>query len=293
MKTRITELFGIEHPVLHDGLPHVGFAENAAAVGNAGGLGMIVALSQQTPKDLVVEMARCRNMTEMPFGINLAFISSYLESHYEKFVEVIRSLGVGVVETTGPSLELYIDSFKAAEIKVIHKCDSISQALMAEKVGCDAVIIDGFSCRDDPKDDVSNSQILPSITEELDVPFIASGGGANAEYLAEALSFGADGINIVPEFEIDGHLEMNPLLNIERKIIRDAVEKAADIERRKGNLTNVKDVLSYVEQLYSKVKAENAWCSGSDSISEPLDYKDIINEIVVGAENILSPKLFM
>ena len=157
MKTRITELFGIEHPVIQGGMHYVGFAEMAAAVSNAGGLGIITGLTQKTPKDLANEIARCKDMTDKPIGVNLTFLPGFADPDYPGYIEAIIAQGVKIVETAGRSPEQYMPSLKEAGIKVIHKCTSVRHSLKAEKIGCDAVSVDGFECGGHPgEDDIPN-----------------------------------------------------------------------------------------------------------------------------------------
>ncbi|MED5368369.1 MAG: nitronate monooxygenase, partial [Pseudomonadota bacterium] len=201
MKTRITELFGIEHPVIQGGMHYVGFAEMAAAVSNAGGLGIITGLTQKTPKDLANEIARCKDMTDKPIGVNLTFLPGFEDPDYPGYIEAIVAQGVKIVETAGRSPEQYMPSLKEAGIKVIHKCTSVRHSLKAEKIGCDAVSVDGFECGGHPgEDDIPNMILLPRAAEELSIPFVASGGMGNAKQLVAALALGADGINMGTRF---------------------------------------------------------------------------------------------
>ena len=148
MKTRITELFNIEHPIIQGGMHFVGFAELVAAVSNAGGLGIITALTQPTPKDLANEIEKCHGMTDKPFGVNLTFIPSFKDPPYDEYIEAIVHGGIKIVETAGRSPEKYMEQLKAADIKVIHKCTSVRHSLKAEKIGCDAVSVDGLNAED-------------------------------------------------------------------------------------------------------------------------------------------------
>ena len=162
MKTRITELFGIEHPVIQGGMHHVGFAEMAAAVSNAGGLGIITGLTQPSPKDLANEIAKCNDMTDKPFGVNLTFLPGFANPDYPGYIEAIIAGGVRIVETAGRSPEQYMPLMKEAGIKVIHKCTSVRHSLKAERIGCDAVSVDGFECGGHPgEDDIPNMILLP------------------------------------------------------------------------------------------------------------------------------------
>src|ERR671936_2958699 len=201
MKTRITELFGIKHPIIQGGMHFVGFAELAAAVSNAGGLGIIPGLTQKTPGSLAKEIARCRDMTDKPFGVNLTFLPTLSAPPYPEYIAAIREGGVKIVETAGRSPEQYMPALKAAGIKVIHKCTSVRHSLKAESIGCDAVSVDGFACGGHPgEDDVPNWVLLPRAAEELKIPFVASGGMADGRSLVAALSLGAAGMNMATRF---------------------------------------------------------------------------------------------
>ena len=201
LKTRITELFDITHPIIQGGMHYVGFAEMAAPVSNAGGLGIITGLTQKSPVDLANEIAKCHKLTDKPFGVNLTFLPGFVEPDYPGYIKAIVEGGVKIVETAGRSPEKYMDSLKSAGIKVIHKCTSVRHSLKAEKIGCDAASVDGFECGGHPgEDDIPNMILLPRAAEELSIPFVASGGMGNGQQLAAALSMGADGINMGTRF---------------------------------------------------------------------------------------------
>ena len=201
MKTKITELFDIEHPIIQGGMHFVGFSELVAAVSNAGGLGIITALTQPTPKDLANEITKCHDMTDKPFGVNLTFIPSFKDPPYDEYIDAIIQGGIKIVETAGRNPEKYMPQLKEADIKVIHKCTSVRHSLKAEAIGCDAVSVDGFECGGHPgEDDVPNGILLPRAAEELKIPFVASGGMANARSLVSALAFGAEGMNMGTRF---------------------------------------------------------------------------------------------
>ena len=200
MKTRITELFGIQHPIIQGGC-HVGLAEMAAAVSNAGGLGIITGLTQGTPDGLAAEIERCRTMTAKPFGVNLTFLPSVKPPDYPGFVRTIIDSGVTIIETAGNNPAQYLPVLKEAGIKVIHKCTSVRHALKAQTIGCDAVSVDGFECGGHPgEDDVPNFILLPRAAEELDIPFVSSGGMADARSLVASLAMGAEGMNMGTRF---------------------------------------------------------------------------------------------
>ena len=263
MKTRITELFGIKHPIIQGGMHFVGFAELAAAVSNAGGLGIITGLTQRTPELLAKEIAKCHDLTDKPFGVNLTFLPTFSSPPYPEYIAAIREGGIKIVETAGRSPERYMPALKAAGIKVIHKCTSVRHSLKAEQIGCDAVSVDGFECGGHPgEDDMPNMILLPRAAEELKIPFVASGGMADARSLVAALSLGADGMNmgtrfmatkeapihenvkkaIVAASELDTRLIMRPLRNTERVLKNAAVDKLLEIEREKGRNLKIEDI---------------------------------------------------
>lgn len=201
IKTRVTEMLGIEHPIIQGGMMAVGLAELAAAVSNAGGLGILTALTQPTPEDLRREIARCREMTDKPFGVNLTLLPTINPVPYDEYVQVIIDEGITVVETAGRSPEQYMEAFNNAGVKVIHKCTSVRHALKAEAIGCAAASVDGFECAGHPgEDDVPNLVLLPCAVSRLRIPVIASGGIGDGRGLAAALALGAEGVNMGTRF---------------------------------------------------------------------------------------------
>ncbi|MDH4582827.1 nitronate monooxygenase [Pseudomonas sp. BN415] len=201
MRTRITELTGTRYPIVQGGMQWVGRAELASAVSNAGALGILTALTQPTPADLVAEIKRCRALTDKPFGVNLTILPTTTPPPYEEYVAAIIETGVKVVETAGRSPAEYIARFKAAGVKIIHKCTSVRHALSAERAGVDAVSIDGFEAAGHPgEDDVPGLVLIPAATAALRIPVLASGGIADGRGMAAALMLGADGINMGTRF---------------------------------------------------------------------------------------------
>lgn len=201
LKTRFSELVGIEYPVVQGGMMWVGRAELAAAVSEAGGLGIITALTQPTPADLLKEIERARTMTDKPLGVNLTILPSISPPPYDEYRQAIIESGIKIVETAGSSPEPHMDDFNAAGIKVIHKCTSVRHALKAQSLGVAAVSIDGFECAGHPgEDDVPGLILIPAAANQLEIPFIASGGFGDGRGLAAALALGADGINMGTRF---------------------------------------------------------------------------------------------
>jgi len=319
MKTRITEMFGIEHPVIQGGMHWVGFAEMASAVSNAGGLGIVTGLTQPTPEDLAKEIAKCNEMTDKPFGVNLTFLPGFREPPYPEYIEAIIEGGVRIVETAGRSPEQYMPALKEGGIKVIHKCTSVRHSLKAERLGCDAVSVDGFECGGHPgEDDIPNYVLLPRAAEELKIPFVASGGIGTASQLAAALALGADGINMGTRFiatkeapvhqnvkdalveasELDTTLIMRSLRNTERVMKNAAVDRILDIEKEKGADLNIMDIVEQVGGVYPKIMTEGdmdagAWSTGMvcGLIHDIPTCKDLVERIVSGAEEIIQSRL--
>ncbi|MBU9225577.1 nitronate monooxygenase family protein [Burkholderia multivorans] len=319
MKTKITELFGIEYPIIQGGMHYVGFAELASAVSNAGGLGIITGLTQRTPDDLAAEIRRCREMTDKPFGVNLTFLPSVTPPDYPGYIRAIVEGGVKIVETAGNNPQRYLPELKRAGIKVIHKCTSVRHALKAESIGCDAVSVDGFECGGHPgEDDVPNFILLPRAADELKIPFVASGGMADGRSLAAALSLGADGINmgtrfiatreapvhervkqaIVAATELDTRLVMRPLRNTERVLRNAAVDRLLDKELRLGAQITFDDIAEEVAGVYPRVMKEGALDAGAWScgmvvglVRDIPSVKELIDRIVREAREIIGSRL--
>src|SRR6059058_5068372 len=308
MKTRITELFGIKHPIIQGGMHYVGFAELAAAVSNAGGLGIITGLTQRTPELLAKEIARCRDMTDKPFGVNLTFLPSFSAPPYPEYIAAIREGGIKIVETAGRSPEQYMPALKAAGIKVIHKCTSVRRSLKAEQIGCDAVSVDGFECGGHPgEDDMPNMILLPRAAEELKIPFVASGGMADARSLVAALALGADGMNMGTRFvatqeapvhenvkqalvaasELDTRLIMRAIRNTERVLNNANVERLMKIEQERGSNLKIDDIHDQVAGVYPKIMLEGdmdagAWSCGmvAGLINDIPSVRELIDRIM-------------
>ncbi len=201
LKTRFTEEFGIEHPIVQGGMQWVGRAELVAGVANAGALGFITALTQPTPEDLTKEIQRCRDLTDKPFGVNLTILPSINPIPYDEYRAAIIEAGIKIVETAGSNPAPHMPVFKEAGVRVIHKCTSVRHAVKAEKVGVDAISIDGFECAGHPgEDDVPGLILIPAAAEQVTIPMIASGGFGDARGLVAALALGAEGVNMGTRF---------------------------------------------------------------------------------------------
>lgn len=319
MKTRITELFGIKHPIIQGGMHYVGFAEMAAAVSNAGGLGIITGLTQKTAADLANEIARCKDMTDKPFGVNLTFLPVVDQPDYPGMVKAIIEGGVKVVETAGNNPQSVLPFLKDAGIKVIHKCTAVRHALKAQAIGCDAVSVDGFECGGHPgEDDIPNFILLPRAADELDIPFVASGGMADGRSLVAALALGADGINMGTRFiatkeapvhenvkqallaasELDTRLIMRPFRNTERVLTNAAVERLLEKERTLGKDITFADIAPEVAGVYPRILAEGemdagAWSCGmvAGLIHDIPTCQDLIDRIMAQANDIIHGRL--
>ena len=319
MKTRITELFGIEHPIIQGGMHFVGFAELASAVSNAGGLGIITGLTQRTPELLANEIRRCCEMTSKPFGVNLTFLPTVSSPDYPGYIKAIIDGGVKVVETAGNNPQKWLPALHEAGIKVIHKCTSVRHSLKAESIGCDAVSVDGFACGGHPgEDDIPNFILLPRAAEELKIPFVASGGMADGRSLVAAIALGAEGMNmgtrfmatkeapihenvkqaIVTASELDTRLVMRPLRNTERVLMNAATARLLEKEKELGANLKFEDIINEVAGVYPKIMTDGAmdagvWSCGmvAGLIRDIPSVQELITRIMAEAEGIIRRRL--
>jgi len=319
MRTRITDLFGIEHPIIQGGMHFVGLAELASAVSNAGGLGIITGLTQRTPELLREEIERCSAMTAKPFGVNLTFLPSVTQPDYPGYIRAIIDSGVKVVETAGNNPQKWLPALHDAGIRVIHKCTSVRHALKAEAIGCDAVSVDGFECGGHPgEDDVPNMILLPRAADSLRIPFVASGGMADGRSLVAALAMGAEGMNmgtrflatkeapvhdnvkaaIVAASELDTRLVMRGLRNTERVLSNSAVERLLQKEKDLGDELTFADVAPEVAGIYPKVMLDGdleagAWSCGmvAGLIHDVPTVGELIERIMRQANEIIHARL--
>jgi nitronate monooxygenase len=319
MKTQITEMFGIQHPIIQGGMHFVGFAELAAAVSNAGGLGIITGLTQRTPELLANEIARCRDMTDKPFGVNLTFLPVLTAPDYPGYIKAIIDGGIKVVETAGNNPQKWLPALHQAGIKVIHKCTSVRHSLKAEAIGCDAVSVDGFECGGHPgEDDIPNFILLPRAADALKIPFVASGGMADGRSLVAALALGAQGMNmgtrfiatkeapvhdnvkqaIVSASELDTRLVMRSLRNTERVLRNDATDRLIAKEKALGANLKFEDIIDEVAGVYPKIMLEGemdagVWSCGmvAGLIHDIPTCKDLIDRIMAEADAIIRQRL--
>ncbi|WP_333619696.1 NAD(P)H-dependent flavin oxidoreductase [Dietzia sp.] len=265
IRTSFTEVFGVETPIVQGGMMWVGTAELASAVSNAGALGTITGLTQPTPEALAKEIARCREMTDRPFAVNLTILPSISPPPYAEYRDAIVESGVKIVETAGSSPKEHLPVFHKAGIKVIHKCTSVRHALSAHRLGVDAVSIDGFECAGHPgEDDIPGLVLIPAAAARLDIPMLASGGFADARGLVAALALGADGINMGTRFmctaespideavkkriteasELDTKLIFRTLRNTARVAKNAVSEEVVEIESRGAEFSDIQHLVA-------------------------------------------------
>lgn len=319
MKTRVTEMLGIQHPIVQGGMHYVGLAELAAAISNAGALGTITALTLPTAAALDAEIKKCRKLTSKPIAVNLTFLPVRTPPDYAGYIRAIVDNEVTIVETAGNNPAQWVEKLKSAGIIVIHKCTSIRHALKAQSIGCDIVSVDGFECGGHPgEDDIPNFILLPRAEEELSIPFIASGGMADGRSLVAALALGAEGINMGTRFvvtkeapvhdnvkqailratELDTRLVMRPLRNTERVLNNANVEALIATEKALGSSVTFNDIAAQVSGVYPKVMVDGdvgagAWSCGmvAGLINDIPSVADLIGRIMSQAESIVRHRL--
>ncbi len=314
IKTRFTEEYGIVHPIVMGGMQWVGRAELVAAVANAGALGFVTALTQPTPEDLMKEIERCRELTDKPFGVNLTILPTLKETPYDEYRQAIVEAGIKIVETAGNNPQPHLPTFKEAGIKVIHKCTSVRHGIKAQKIGCDAISMDGFECAGHPgEDDIPNLVLLPIARDVISIPMIASGGFGDARGLVAALALGAEGINMGTRFmatrescihenvkqrmvennERSTDLIFRTLRNTARVAKNSVSQEVVEIES-KGNAT-IDDIAHLVAGQRGRVVFESGdvdhgiWSAGmvQGLIHDIPTVDELVSRIVKGAEEII------
>jgi NAD(P)H-dependent flavin oxidoreductase YrpB (nitropropane dioxygenase family) len=317
MKTRFTEAFGIEHPIVQGGMQWVGRAELVAAIANAGALGHITALTQPTPADLANEIARCRDLTDKPFGVNLTILPAIAPPPYREYAQVVIDSRVPFVETAGNNPGEFIEMFKPAGIKVIHKATTVRHALKAQALGVDAVSIDGLDCAGHPgEDDIPGLVLIPAAADKLKIPIIASGGFADARGLVAALALGADAINMGTRFMCTVESPIHE--NVKRRIVeaderqtdlifrtlhntarvaKNAIsQEVIEIERRGGTFEDVKHLVagSRGVKVYELGDLDaGIWTAGicQGLINDIPTCADLIDTIMTHADQIIAERL--
>lgn len=317
VRTRFCDVFGVENPIVQGGMQWVGRAELVAAVANAGALGFITALTQPTPEDLVKEIARCRTMTDKPFGVNLTILPAINPPPYAEYRDAIIDSGVKVVETAGFNPVEHLPAFRAADVKVLHKCTSVRHAVKAQALGVDGISIDGFECAGHPgEDDVPGLVLIPAAAAQVTIPMIASGGFADGRGLVAALALGADGINMGTRFmatvespvhdnvkrrmveatALDTELIFRPLRNTSR-VARNAVStKVASILDNGGKFEDVRDLVAGVRgrKVYETGDTDlGIWSAGQVQglIQDIPTVAELVSRIVRDADEIIAGRL--
>jgi NAD(P)H-dependent flavin oxidoreductase YrpB (nitropropane dioxygenase family) len=317
LKTRFTEMFGVEHPVVQGGMQWVGRAELVAAVANAGGLGFITALTQPTPDALTKEIARCRDLTDKPFGVNLTILPAINPPPYAEYRQAIIESGVKIVETAGNKPQEHVDEFKKYGIKVLHKCTSVRHGLSAERMGVDGISIDGFECAGHPgEDDVPGLILIPAAADKIKIPMIASGGFGDARGLVAALALGADGINMGTRFmatkesPIHENVKQQMVINDERatelifrtmrntsRVAKNLIStKVVEMEKAGAKFEDVRELVagSRGKVVYETGDPDHGiWSAGQVQglIYDIPSCAELIQRIVSGAEEIIRGRL--
>ena len=318
IKTRFTEAFGVEHPIVQGGMQWVGYAEMVAPVANAGGLGFLTALTQPTPEDLAKEIARTREMTDKPFGVNLTILPAINPPPYAEYRDAIIRGGVKIVETAGYKPQEHVDHFKQHGIKVIHKCTAVRHALSAERMGVDAISIDGFECAGHPgEDDIPGLILIPAAANKVKIPMLASGGFADARGLVAALALGADGVNMGTRFCVTKEAPINEAFkqrmveNDERqtnlifrtlhntaRVMKNAVsDEVVGIERKGGaKFEDIQHLVAGARGRHAMAEGDTdggIWSAGmvQGLINDIPTVKELIDGIMADAEKLINERL--
>jgi nitronate monooxygenase len=317
IRTRFTEMFGVQHPIVQGGMQWVGRAELTSAVANAGALGFLTALTQPTPEDLVKEIARCREMTDKPFGVNLTILPTLVPRPYEEYIDAIIGSGIKIVETAGNNPKPFLPKFKAAGVKVIHKCTSVRHGVTAERIGVDAISMDGFECAGHPgEDDVPNLVLLPAAANVISIPMIASGGFADARGLVAALALGCEGMNMGTRFmatreapihqnvkeaivvadERSTALILRSMRNTSRVFGNSVAKRAIEMEREGKTIAEIGPIVTGQKGrvVYETGDLEHGiWSAGTSMglIRDIPTCRELVESIVSEAERLIADRL--
>ena len=312
-KTVLTKDLGIKYPIIQGGMMWISTANLVSEVSNAGGLGIITALTFDTPEKLALEIDKTKDLTDKPFGVNVTFLPTLKPVNYDEYIDVIVEKGIKTVETAGRNPEKYMGKLKSAGIKVIHKCTSVRHALKAQEIGCDYVSIDGFECAGHPgEDDVTSLVLIPRAADTLKIPVIASGGFADGRGLVAALALGAVGVNMGTRFlatkeafvhenlkkrmvesnETDTMLVERSLKNSMRVLKNAHALKVAEMEKNRATLEELAPLLSGRRGLKAMETGDTedalfacGQCVGL--IKEIPSISELITQIVSEAEDVV------
>jgi nitronate monooxygenase len=317
IKTRITELLGIEHPIIQGGMMLIASPEFVSSVSNAGALGVMTALSYDTPEKLADAIARTRELTDRPFAVNLTLLPTLVPKDYDSYVDCVIDSGIKIVETAGRNPEPYMDKLKGAGVKVVHKCTAVKFAKKAQSIGCDAVSIDGFECAGHPgEQDVTSLILVPLTADAIDIPIVASGGFGDARGLIAALALGADAMNMGTRFvatqeapvhqnvkdwhlqaaETDTTLVMRSLRNSERVLINPIVEQVIELESKGAGIEELAPLVSgkrYYKVLTEGDIEDGLWSAGQivGMIHDIPTIQELVDRIMNEAREIVGTRL--
>ena len=319
LKTRFTEMFGVEHPICCGGMTHVGRAELIAPVAEAGALGFLTALTQPSPEELQAEIGRIRERTDKPFGVNLTILPTVKPVPYDEYIDAALEAGIKIIETAGNNPQPFLPRIKAAGAKIIHKCTSVRHAVKAQSIGCDAISIDGFECAGHPgEDDVPGLILIPAAAQKITIPMVASGGFGDGRGLVAALALGADGINMGTRFmvtkeapihnnvkqaavaasERDTQLIFRRLRNTARIFKNGVAMKVAELEARPQG-AEFEELRPYVQGSEGRVLMDEGdmeagiWSAGQviGLIDDVPSVRELVERIVGDAEAIIAQRL--
>ncbi len=316
-KTKVTELLDIQYPIIQGGMMWISRAELTSAVSNAGGLGIMTALSFSSGKELAAEIKKTRHMTKKPFGVNISLLPTFRKIDYDDYIDTIIGEGVSVVETAGNNPERFVRKLKAAGVKIIHKCTTVRHARKAETLGCDIISIDGYECAGHPgEDDVGGLVLIPATANAVKIPIIGSGGFCDARGLVAALALGADGVNMGTRFMLTKESPVHPTIkewilqfterdtllllrafrNTERVIRTPSSEKALEMERKGATIEELRPLIAGTTG-QSMLQHGNinegivtaGQCMGL--IDNVLSVKEVIDTIIADAEKVINNRL--
>jgi len=317
LKTKVTELLNIQYPIIQGGMMWISRAELTSAVSNAGGLGIMTALSFPSGKELAAEINKTRHMTKKPFGVNISLLPTFRKIDYDDYIDTIIGEGVGIVETAGNNPERFVERLKAAGIKIIHKCTTVRHARKAEALGCDIISIDGYECAGHPgEDDVGGLVLIPAAANAVRIPIIGSGGFCDARGFVAALALGADGINMGTRFMLTKESPVHPTIkewmvqlterdtllllrafrNTERVIRTPNAEKALEMEKKGATIEGLRPLIAGTtgrSMLQHGNMNEGIVTAGQciGLINNVLSVKEVIDTIIADAEKIINDRL--